>query len=956
MTELRQATARATDLLERDVELRALEEALAAGRDGAGRLVLVEGHAGIGKSRLLDATVARAREHQVTVLRARASELESDFAFGVARQLFEPLLAGADDERRDRLLEGSAGLAAPLLGRPAPGSGDDEPEGRAYPVVHGLFWLLSNLARAEPVLVVVDDAHWADRPSLRLLLYVLQRLDEMAVTVVVARRLGEPGAPDDLLAQLAAHAGTSGVRPAPLSRSAARTLLCAVLEGADDAFADACWRMTEGNPFLLGELVRAIAAERWEPTARNAARIGSLAPEAVLRAVAVRLMRLSDDAASVARAVAVLGDDAHPRHVAALIGRGSETVGAATDALAAGEILRPAGSGRLTFAHPLLASAVYADIGGAERAALHRRAARILYDQDVAPERVAAHLLASPGSGEAWVVDVLCASARRAMALGAPESASSYLCRALEEPPDSSQRSSVLRRLGLSEAATGLPTAVGRLEESLAVAGVPGDRARALLALGRTLSTAGRLCEAVSAFERAAGEAGDDDRRLAGEAEAEALTLGLLDPDRRAAFVARLGTMLERGGSAFVSDGLTLATISVREGFVGKPRDDLLGLVRRVVGAGGLSPGEATDGNALYALAAVLSVSDELAWTDRVLTAAIAEAQGRGSVMGVATASCCRAVPRWAQGRLAEALADVERALDAERYGWTHFLPMAYGLLVGLHLELGEIEAAAARAAQIDPGEHASSSMLAPLHEARGRLALVQRRDADALAEFEAWRDVMAGVWNPAFFAGWRSSSARALVRLGRAGEARALAAEELELVRRFCAPRPISVALRALAHVDADADIEVAIALLHEAVAAVEGSEARLEQCRAQFELGIALRRAGRRSEAGRALGASLEISRACGARLLEQRATRELEVAGARVQRAARRGADALSPSERRVVTLAVEGLSNREIAEALFVTRKAVEWHLGNAYRKLEVRSRGELSGALTPPRRA
>ncbi|HVF77909.1 MAG TPA: helix-turn-helix transcriptional regulator, partial [Solirubrobacteraceae bacterium] len=111
--------------------------------------------------------------------------------------------------------------------------------------------------------------------------------------------------------------------------------------------------------------------------------------------------------------------------------------------------------------------------------------------------------------------------------------------------------------------------------------------------------------------------------------------------------------------------------------------------------------------------------------------------------------------------------------------------------------------------------------------------------------------------------------------------------------------------------------------------------------------------RRAGRRTDAGRALGGALELARTCGARLLQERAQQELEVAGTRVQRAARRGADALSPSERRVVALAIEGLSNRQIAEALFVTRKAVEWHLGNAYRKLDVRSRRELPAALGAP---
>jgi DNA-binding CsgD family transcriptional regulator len=122
------------------------------------------------------------------------------------------------------------------------------------------------------------------------------------------------------------------------------------------------------------------------------------------------------------------------------------------------------------------------------------------------------------------------------------------------------------------------------------------------------------------------------------------------------------------------------------------------------------------------------------------------------------------------------------------------------------------------------------------------------------------------------------------------------------------------------------------------------------LEHGHALLDLGTMLRRVGRRSDAGRALGEALEIARACGARLMEERALEELEVAGSRVQRAALRGADALSPSERRVVALAIEGLSNRQIAEALFVTRKAVEWHLGNAYRKLDVRSRRELPAAL------
>jgi len=895
-------------------------------------------------------------------MRARASTLESDFQFGIALQLFEPLLTGIDDETHDRLLAGSAALAGPLLERPTSWAGDGA-ESRSYPVMHGLFWVLSNLAETGPVLIAIDDVHWADRASLRLVLYLLQRIDDMAVSIVAARRLGEPGAPDDLLGQISTHVSSRSVRPAPLSRDGARRMVAGAWRDADAAFADACWRMTEGNVFLLQELIAAVRDEGWQPTAQNAARIGTLAPEAVLRAVAVRLMRLSDDAAGVARAVAVLGDDAQLRHVIALSGRAAERVAAAADALAASDILRPVDTGALRFAHPLLASAVYADIATAERATLHRRAAEILHGEEVAPERVAAHLLPSPGSGEPWVVDLLRAVAARALAAGAPESAASYLCRALQEPPRAEQRAAVLRELGASEAATGLLVAIEHLEEALATHGsVPGDpaRARTLLALGRALAAAGRHADALARFEEAAAGADglDADEAVAAQAEAEAGTLGVLDPLRRGALLdrARAEADADAGAGEAGEAGATaprplLAMRCLQRALLDVPRAEVLALARSA--AGGEDPSDEPGAGATVSMAMslVLQACDELLWSERELTAALDRARATGSTVVFATASLARAASRWAQGRLADALADAERALDAQRHGWRHLLPCAYGVVTGLFVERGELAAAAATAARFDASAYAGSALLAPWHEALGRLALAERREADALAHFEAWRDVVAGIANPACGAAWRSASVPALVSLGRSDEARALAREELGLARAFGAPRAISVALRALAHAEGHGAIERQVALLEEAVGLMAESEARLELCRAQLELGTVLRRARRRTDAGRVLGDALEVARACGAQPVEERVIEELEVAGTRMRRAARRGADALSPSERRVVALAIEGRSNRQIAEALFVTRKAVEWHLGNAYRKLDVRSRHELPGALS-----
>jgi tetratricopeptide (TPR) repeat protein len=645
-----------------------VDELLAAGRASTGQLLLVEGHAGIGKSALLDAAVVRARAGGMAVMRARASELESAFSFGIALQLFEPLLAGADDETRDRLLAGSAALAGPLLERPTSWGGD-EAEDRSYPVMHGLFWLLSNLAETSPVLIVIDDAHWADRASLRLVLYLLQRLDEMAVSIVAARRLGEPGAPDDLLGQIAAHVSTRRVRPPALTRDGAWQMVAGALPDADEAFADACWRMTEGNAFLLGELVRAVETEGWKPTAQNAARIGTLAPEAVLRAVAVRLMRLSDDAAGVARAVAVLGDDAHLRHVAALTGREPDRVAAAADALAASEILRPVDSGALRFAHPLLASAVYADVGTGERAALHRRAAEILRDEDIAPERVAAHLLPSSGSG---------AAARRALALGAPESAASYLRRALEEPPGAPERAALLRQLGVSEAATGLPSAIARLEEALTVADDARDRARTLLVLGRTLAVVGRHAEALLAFDEAAGSA-DAEAHVAAQARAEAGVLGVLDAHRRVALLnaAREPVAAHPPGTTSPAQRMLLATRCLHDALRGVPRDEVLALARAALAGEAPLRDQGAGGTALLAVSVALNASDELAWNDRLLTAAMTHARTHGTMMAFATASLFRGASRWSQGRLTDALTDAEQAIDAERSGWRQLLPSA---------------------------------------------------------------------------------------------------------------------------------------------------------------------------------------------------------------------------------------------------------------------------------------
>jgi DNA-binding CsgD family transcriptional regulator len=173
------------------------------------------------------------------------------------------------------------------------------------------------------------------------------------------------------------------------------------------------------------------------------------------------------------------------------------------------------------------------------------------------------------------------------------------------------------------------------------------------------------------------------------------------------------------------------------------------------------------------------------------------------------------------------------------------------------------------------------------------------------------------------------------------------LAGEEVSLARTFGAPGPLGVALRATALVGPAGE---RLERLREAVRCLERSHAALDRGRALVELGAELRRVGRRREAREALRGGMDLAQRCEATRLETRASEELTAAGARPRRQRLSGSEALTPRERQVAQLAARGVRNRDIAQRLFITPKTVEWHLGNAYRKLELHSRGSLIGAL------
>ncbi len=174
-------------LLDREDDLAAIDAALAEAVGGTGGIVLIEGPPGIGKTALLDELRGRACASGITVRSARAGELERGFGFGVVRQLLELTLLGANAAERARLLAGAAALSEPVFTdiAAAEDTGDV-----AFATLHGLYWLVVNITERGPLILTVDDAQWADEPSLRFLLHLANRLAGLPVVIALTVRAG----------------------------------------------------------------------------------------------------------------------------------------------------------------------------------------------------------------------------------------------------------------------------------------------------------------------------------------------------------------------------------------------------------------------------------------------------------------------------------------------------------------------------------------------------------------------------------------------------------------------------------------------------------------------------------------------------------------------------------------------------------------------------------------------
>lgn len=882
-----------TPTVGRDAELRTTRALLVATAAGRATTAFVTGEIGVGKSALLDAVTGQARALGFAVATARATRLESDLRGGVADQLADGLRAdpveALDDLHR---------AVRRALGR-------------------------------GPLLLAVDDVHLSDSWSLRCLAYLLRRVHDEPLAVLLTAATGQSPAGEVALPELAGG-HTTTVELGGLDVEAVGELL------GDPGAARACHEVTGGNPYLLRALQRELTPD---------ADIGTLGSPDIGRILRVRL-RPYEGATELVRATAVLGADATVDRVATMAGVEPRRALRIIDALVRLHVFRD--DYPIAFVHPFLRNSVLADLPVATRAADHARAAKLLADAGAPDTRVAEHLRAARAIPLPWAVDVLRRAARQATHDGRLDAAQDYLERALEERLTSDERLAVQLELVHVTYVVDQAEGMAKLRDALAHA----DDARS--AAGQAVSMLLRLCSAPEA--RLALSIGLQlVSRLSSQEHDESWEL------RTMSYLAGVGNNvgLALRASMFTDELESEVPNSPR---LRQVHSALMSLGHALRGDSAEKAvqhaAEALDGDRVdvFTQPFVFTVStcfmaDAPDLSDRFRRMIASEAEPHDYHLRKGTAvSLAHGMDYLAKGDLVRAktflkwqlrLFDELRAVDV--------CPMAIlcaARLAEVLVDLGRFEESRDLLAR-----HGFAGELPEMFQhnvtlfARGKLKLATGDAAGALADLaECGRRLTASKIDSPAILPWRALAVRARLALGMREDAARLALEDLERAKRWGTPRAMGTALIA---VGLTGDDEPAVRALRKAVEYLTESAARLLHAEALFELGARLRRRGQPERAIPHLRKAVELSAKCESKPLIGLAADELRACEPATARGTAHG---LTRQETRVAGMAAQGLTNRQIAEALFLTRRTVELHLSGAYRKLGITGRADLAAAL------
>jgi len=880
-------------LLERTDELRQLTEAVRRAQEGYGGQILITGPLGCGKSALLNALARRATG--VRVLTAHCSALERDFAFGVARQLL-------DEAVGERRLTGPAGLARHVFD-------DDPPAGSAFAVQEAAFQGLTALVHAlgadQPVVLLIDDLQWADGPSRQWLAALCRTLDRRPILVVATARDGSP---------LPEAVRRTEIRPQPLSGHAVAELVRRRTgQAPDEEFTAACHAVTGGNPMFLWAVLDHVTS----PTADQVPYVRELRPARLKERLVRALATQPEQARGFAKAAATLGDD--DDLAGQLAGLDERQAGAAR------RMLEQAG---LVPSRPAVRDAVEESMSVGEREEWQAKAVRLLHDNGRPVEQVAARLLAATIVQSRWAIGALREAAGIALRRGAPEVAARYLRRALRDVPyDSEGRARLLVDLATAERFFDPAASVRHITYAVPLFRDVKERAAALVRIAPTaLGSAPRPVRDL--IDRVAADLGHD-QEIAYRLEARQRYAWHCDPALLADSAQRLKqvegtTPGERELQIVLLDAAMLTSRM--------PANEVADIANKILKQEPPHPRHVHTAVPLLikVLAAADAAHDAVPWLD----------QAFGQAANTVEQALIRAQQSFVLMHLGlpgQAHKAAEHAVDLAVLDWRGDTTTAAIGLTAVALELrdpaliGKI--LISRPDRDEPaGCEAVYRMLHAAGEAlAGRPAQALDRLLDCGRVFDAvgWR-------NPVLLP-WCVFTARLHAHLGDLGAARDAAAQAWDRAVEWGAPLGIGRALHLLGRYTPGRN---GLDMLHEAVEVLHANA--FERAKALLQLGARERADGAR-QAQRHLDEAHRLAVQSGAERLAQRIAQELDGNSPGI-------AVALTRTEFKVAGLVVRGLTNAEIAEQLDVTSRAIEKHLTNSFRKLGIRRRTELAGAL------
>jgi tetratricopeptide (TPR) repeat protein len=889
MTEARPGTAASASLWERDAELAVITEAVDvlradASRTESGGLLVFDGEAGIGKTALLAETRRIAERRGCTVWSARGGETVTSVPFNVVRQLLQPALVSLMPEEAREYLGDWYEVAGPALGITEPGERRADPQG----VCDGLVAAVSRLAKREwPLVLLIDDAQWADQETLHWLAAFCERLDELHVLVMVALRPGEASGESARHLDIIAAAARRPVSTlSALTPDAAAGLTRATVGAhADAPFCREVWAVTGGNPYETVELLAKVQDSQLDPVEASAAELRALNRAARGNGLVARLEGLGIEATRFAWATAILGTGITVDLVARLATMRPEEAVRCAELLCAARILtepdpadRHGDGGDLEFVHPLIASAVYRSIPDGLRTAMHGIAAQVVTDSGLGAAAASRHLLEVHPDDDEELVEQMREAAREHLAVGAPEAARRCLERALLEPPLPEVHPYVLYELGCATLLTSPVTTIEYLQAALAMPGLDDDdRVSAVYRLSQALLHNDQLDDAIRTVDEEAArlEPGPSRMRLqAVHYMWEGIHAAGEDSPARSrelAEVARTCTGKDNSERALlILRGFDAMTH-------GENAEEVVELCDRALVNGRLAPGLGwTDGE--WGIELLLMLGSAYAYTDRLdraeslFTEALRAYETAGWSGGhLALAHAYVGLGHRRRGRLREAETALRESLRlAERVG--RGLPLYWSATCGLVdtlLARGHVEEAWSIAEQYGFAPPYPSTIVLPdTRSVRGRLLIAVGRTKEGVNELEAAEKASAGRGHNPVLAPWAGDLARALVTDDprRAAELATTARRQAELLGTDTA---IGEALRVAAALETG---QRAVTLHAQAVTYLESSPCAYEHAAARVEYGIAAKSVPE-------LNRGLTLARSCGADGLVARAQSVLD-----------------------------------------------------------------------------